>query len=71
MRVVVDTNVFVSAAFKEASWPGMVVRSADEFGGLLETPVTEQAIFEVLQRPRIAENAVPLLVVWHHDKVRK
>jgi putative PIN family toxin of toxin-antitoxin system len=60
MRVVVDTNAFVSAAFKEASWPGMVVRWVDEFGGLLKAPATEQEIFGVLQRPRIAENAAPL-----------
>jgi uncharacterized protein len=62
MRLVVDTNVFVSAAFKELSWPGMVVRWVDEFGGLLKTPFTEQEIFEVMQRPRIAENTVPLFV---------
>ncbi len=60
MRLVVDTNVFVSAAFKELSWPGMVVRWADKFGGLLKTPATEQEVFEVLQRPRIAENTLPL-----------
>jgi uncharacterized protein len=60
MRLVVDTNVFVSAAFKELSWPGMVVRWVDKFGGLLKTPATEQEIFDVVQRPRIAENTVPL-----------
>jgi putative PIN family toxin of toxin-antitoxin system len=60
MRLVVDTNVFVSAAFKELSWPGMVVRWVDKFGGLLKTPAIEQEVFEVLQRPRIADNTVPL-----------
>ncbi len=60
MRLVVDTNVFVSAAFKELSWPGMVVRWVDKFGGLLKTSATEQEIFDVVQRPRIAENTVPL-----------
>jgi predicted nucleic acid-binding protein len=29
MRIVVDTNVFVSAAFKETSWPGVVVKWVD------------------------------------------
>jgi len=60
MRLVVDTNVFVSAAFKELSWPGMVIRWVDKFGGLLKTPATEREVFEVLQRPRIAESTVPL-----------
>jgi len=60
MRVVVDTNVFVSAALKESSWPGAVIRWLDKFGGLLKTAVTEQEVFEVLQRPRIAEDVVPL-----------
>jgi uncharacterized protein len=60
MRLVVDTNVLVSAAFKELSWPGMVVRWVDKFGGLLKTSATEQEIFDVVQRPRIAENTVPL-----------
>jgi hypothetical protein len=37
MRVVVDTNIFVSAALKEASWPRVVVRWLDRFGGLLKS----------------------------------
>jgi uncharacterized protein len=63
MRIVVDTNVFVSAALKELSWPGTVVRWVDAFGGLLKTSITEQEIFEVLQRPRIAEDVVPLFAI--------
>ena len=60
MRIVVDTNVFVSAALKELSWPGMVVRWVEEFGGLLKTSITEQEVFAVIQRPRIADNVPPL-----------
>jgi putative PIN family toxin of toxin-antitoxin system len=63
MRIVVDTNVFISAAFKETSWPGMVVRWVERFGGLLKTAATEEEIFEVMQRPRIAENTVKLFAV--------
>ncbi len=66
MRIVVDTNVFISAAFKELSWPGMVIRWVDRFGGLLKTAATEKEVFEVMQRPRIAENTVPLLAVRLH-----
>ena len=63
MRVVVDTNVFISAAPKESSWPGAVIRWLYRFGGLRKTAVTEQEVFEVLQRPRIAEDVVPLHAV--------
>jgi len=66
MRVVVDTNVFVSAALKESSWPGAVVRWLDRFGGLLKTSVTAQEVFEILERPRIAEDIVPLLAARLH-----
>ena len=51
MRLVVDTNVFVSAALKELSWPGAVIRWIDTFGGLLKSSVTEAQAIEVLQRP--------------------
>lgn len=54
MRLVVDTNVFVSAALKAASWPGSVTTWLDEHGGLLKTAATEQEIFKVIQRPRLA-----------------
>jgi len=60
VRLVVDTNVFVSAAFNESSWPGHVIRWVDKFGGLLKTHTTEQELFEVIERPRIAGRTVPL-----------
>lgn len=55
MRLVVDTNVFVSAALKEASWPGNTVRWIAKFDGLLKSAVTEREVLEVLRRPRIAQ----------------
>lgn len=67
MRVVVDTNVFVSAALKESSWPGMVIRWLDESGGLLKTAVTEAQVIEVLQRPYFAPKLPPVYL----DKVRR
>ena len=60
MRLVVDTNVFVSAALKEASWPGAVTRWLDMFGGLLKSIATEQQVIEVLQRPYFAPRLAPL-----------
>jgi uncharacterized protein len=59
MRLVVDTNVFVSAALKESSWPAFVIRWLAANGGLLKTPHTEQEVFAVLKRPRIAELVLP------------
>jgi putative PIN family toxin of toxin-antitoxin system len=59
MRLVVDTNVFVSAALKESSWPAFVIRWLAANGGLLKTLQTEQEVFAVLKRPRIAEIVLP------------
>ncbi len=66
MRLVVDTNVFVSAALKEASWPGAAIRWLARYGGLLKTSATEQEVLEVLQRPRIAPKIAPVFL----DNVR-
>jgi uncharacterized protein len=43
-----------------SSTPGLVVRWIDRFGGLIKTPATEREVFDVLQRPRIAQDLVPL-----------
>jgi putative PIN family toxin of toxin-antitoxin system len=59
MRLVVDTNIFVSAALKQTSWPGAVLRWLDRNGGLLKTDVTERELLDVLQRPRIASKIAP------------
>ena len=60
MRVVVDTNVFVSAALKESSWPAIAVRWIDKYGVLLKSLSTEQEVMQVLQRPRFAPKILPL-----------
>jgi uncharacterized protein len=60
MRLVVDTNVFVSAALNESSWPGAVIRWIDTFEGLLKSSVTEAQVIEVLQRPYFASKLPPL-----------
>ena len=54
MRLVVDTNVFVSAAVKSASFPAGVVCWVDRHGGLLKSEATERQLVDVLQRPYIA-----------------
>jgi putative PIN family toxin of toxin-antitoxin system len=59
MRIVVDTNVFVSAVLKHNSLPFLVVRWIDEHGGLLKSAATEQEILSVLSRPQIAAVTIP------------
>lgn len=63
MRLVVDTNIFVSAALKEASWPAETVRWIATYGGLLKSAITEQELLAVLQRPRIAPKIEPSFFV--------
>ena len=67
MRLVVDTNVFVSAALKEVSWPATTLRWIDRYGGLLKSVDTEAELLAVLRRPRLANKFYPLFL----DQVRQ
>jgi predicted nucleic acid-binding protein len=58
MRLVVDTNVFVSAALKQISWPAHTIRWVNQYGGLLKSAATEQELLAVLQRPRFKISCV-------------
>jgi uncharacterized protein len=64
MRIVVDTNVFVSAALKEKSLPGTAVQIVAESGLLLKSVITEQELFVTLARPRLAPLIPPGLRDW-------
>lgn len=64
MRVVVDTNVLVSAALKQQSMPGMAALLVERRGGLLKSPATEQQLFEVVARPRLASLIDPDTQAW-------
>ena len=44
MRVVLDTNVLVSAALKQQSMPGMTALLVERRGGLLKSLATEQQL---------------------------
>jgi uncharacterized protein len=59
MRLVVDTNVFVSAALKENSLPFLVVRWITQHNGLLKSTATEEELLAVLQRPYLATVTIP------------
>jgi uncharacterized protein len=54
MRVVIDTNVFISAGLKEISPPSSAVHLAAERDVLLKSTLTEQELFVTLDRPRLA-----------------
>jgi uncharacterized protein len=54
MRIVLDTNVIVSAVLKANSLPFHAVRWVDRHGILLKSDKTEQEIQAVLARPYIA-----------------
>lgn len=54
MRVVLDTNVLVSAALKQNSTPGSAAREAERHHILLKSVPTERQLFDVLARPYFA-----------------
>ena len=54
MRVVVDTNVLVSAALKDKSLPGIAVHRAAQCGTLIKSHATEWQALEFLARPYLA-----------------
>jgi uncharacterized protein len=66
MRIVLDTNVLVSAALKQQSTPGMAVHTIEQRGGLLKSHVTEQQLFEVLARPYLARLVDQETLNWLH-----
>ncbi len=64
MRVVVDTNVFVSAALKDKSFPALALQIVEQRYTLLKSPATESQLVEVIARPRIAALIDPASVEW-------
>ena len=59
MRLVIDTNVFVSAILKINLLPFLAVRWADQHGGLLKSLETERQLLDVLARLHIAAVTIP------------
>ena len=55
IRVVVDTNVFISAALKENSTPGRVIRFVQQRGIFLKSDVTEAEFFRILAKPKLVK----------------
>lgn len=64
MRVVLDTNVFVSAVLKDKSLPTLAVHVAAQRGTLLKSTATERQLFAVLARPYLAPLVAPAAHEW-------
>ena len=64
MRVVIDTNVLVSAALKENSLPAAAVHFVLQRGTLLKSAPTEAELLGVLDRPYLARLISPRLRLW-------
>jgi putative PIN family toxin of toxin-antitoxin system len=54
MRVVVDTNIFISAAIKAQTIPNIAVSQIAQRGVLLKSHVTEAELMKVIDRPYLA-----------------
>jgi putative PIN family toxin of toxin-antitoxin system len=64
MRIVLDTNVLISAALKRQSTPGIAVHTVEQRGGFLKSSVTEQQFFEVVTRPYLVGLIEPETLDW-------
>jgi uncharacterized protein len=64
MRLVVDTNVFVSAALKQRSLPSVALYQASQRCVLLKSVVTEAQLFEVIARPYLTQVIRPETRDW-------
>jgi uncharacterized protein len=64
MRLVVDTNIFVSAALKQKSLPGLALYQAAQRCVLLRSVATEAQFREVMMRDYIAPIVAPDTRAW-------
>jgi uncharacterized protein len=64
MRVVVDTNVLVSAALKDRSLPAIALRLAIQRGVILKSTATERQLIDVLARPYFSSLITPSTRTW-------
>lgn len=64
MRVVVDTNVLISAVLKRTSTPAVAVRLAVRHGRLLRSEATMRQLRDVMVRPHLARLIAPAAAEW-------
>ncbi len=71
MRIVVDTNVFVSAALKDKSLPSIALHLATQRAVLLKSAATETQLLEVIARPYLAKLIAPAISDWFKQLMAK
>lgn len=64
MRVVLDTNVFISAALKQNSTPAAAVHAVEQRAVLLKSLATRRQLFEVIARPYFVPLIGPDTRAW-------
>ena len=64
MRIVLDTNVLISAVLKDKSVPALTVHVVQQRGVLLKSLATERQLFEVMARPYLASLIAPIAHAW-------
>lgn len=64
MRVVIDTNIFISAAMRENSIPARVVGVTVDKHQLLVSEATKLELVHVLERPQIVRLVSARFVAW-------
>ena len=64
MRIVVDTNILVSAALKQTSLPAIALHQAARHHTLLKSAATEAQFFQVIARPYLASLIRPETRDW-------
>lgn len=64
MRVVIDTDVFISAAIKAQTVPNIAVYRAAQHSVLLKSRSTETEPIEVIDRPYLARAIAPAARAW-------
>jgi len=69
MRVVLDTNVLVSAALKRQSTPAIAVHIATQRHVLLKSAATEKQLLEVIERPYLSALIPSDTQAWLHSLI--
>lgn len=64
MRIVVDTNVLISAALKDKSVPALAVHLVQQQHVLLKSIATERQLIAVSERPYLAPLIAPAAHAW-------
>ncbi|MBW4093875.1 MAG: putative toxin-antitoxin system toxin component, PIN family [Proteobacteria bacterium] len=71
MRIVVDTNVFVSAALKDKSLPSIALHLTTQRAVLLKSVATEKQLLEVIARPYLASLIAAATSDWFKQLMAK